>query len=232
VSAIAYYLEDEGIATTGISLVRENTESFRPPRFLWVSFPLGRPLGVPGDAAFQHRVIARALDLLNRSTGPVLEVFDEDAPGATEEAFVCPVSFVQPNSGEANTWSSRLRAEISDLAPWYEASVMQRHKTSVGIFEQTPIELGIRLGELLDQLSTPALDIKLLLEDLKAYYLEAVAAQPGASAEHCARWLWRETVLGEAILALRGRMRGSHDPRTREQAEALVPRRVLAELPE
>ena len=44
-SALSYYLEREGIMTTGISLVRENTASMRPPRALWVSFPLGRPLG-------------------------------------------------------------------------------------------------------------------------------------------------------------------------------------------
>ncbi|MGB1538895.1 MAG: selenoprotein B, partial [Pseudomonadales bacterium] len=59
--------------TTGISLIRENTASMQPPRALWVSFPLGRPLGKPGDPAFQHRVISAALDLLNRNDGPVLE---------------------------------------------------------------------------------------------------------------------------------------------------------------
>ena len=51
--------------TTGISLVRENAESMRPPRSLWVSFSLGRPLGVPNDSQFQHRVIAAALNLLS-----------------------------------------------------------------------------------------------------------------------------------------------------------------------
>ena len=46
--------------TVSIALVRENAESLQPPRSLWVSFPLGRPLGVPNDAAFQHRVIDAA----------------------------------------------------------------------------------------------------------------------------------------------------------------------------
>ena len=58
---IAYYLESEGIMTTGIALVRENAEALQPPRMLWVSFPLGRPLGKPGDPAFQKRVILGAL---------------------------------------------------------------------------------------------------------------------------------------------------------------------------
>ena len=79
-SAIAYFLESEGLQTTGISLVRENTEALRPPRFLWTTFPLGRPMGTPGDAPFQRRVILAALDLLNRKSGPVLEDYPEDAP--------------------------------------------------------------------------------------------------------------------------------------------------------
>ena len=64
--------------TTGISLVRENAAAMRPPRMLWVPFPLGRPLGRAGDAEFQHRVIAHGLDLLHRPSGPVLEDYPED----------------------------------------------------------------------------------------------------------------------------------------------------------
>ena len=37
--ALSYFLEREGLITTGISLVRENTASMKPPRALWVSFP-------------------------------------------------------------------------------------------------------------------------------------------------------------------------------------------------
>ncbi|MGA1108472.1 MAG: selenoprotein B, partial [Pseudomonadales bacterium] len=62
-SALGYYLERAGIATTGISLVREHTAQLQPPRSLWVSFPLGRPLGIPNDAEFQHAVIKAALEL-------------------------------------------------------------------------------------------------------------------------------------------------------------------------
>ncbi|MGE3465240.1 MAG: selenoprotein B, partial [Pseudomonadales bacterium] len=82
--------------TTGIALVRENAASMQPPRTLWVSFPLGRPLGKPADPAFQHRVIAAALELLARESGPVLEDFPEDAPApGTENAPACPVSFTK-----------------------------------------------------------------------------------------------------------------------------------------
>jgi hypothetical protein len=57
VSALAHYIEDEGIPTTGVSLVREHSAGYRPPRFLWVPFPLGRPFGAPGAPGFQHRVL-------------------------------------------------------------------------------------------------------------------------------------------------------------------------------
>ena len=56
--------------TTGISLVRENAQSLQPPRSLWVPFPLGRPLGKPGDPEFQLDVIEAALALLARESGP------------------------------------------------------------------------------------------------------------------------------------------------------------------
>ena len=58
--ALGHYLESEGLATAGLSLVRLHSEKIRPPRALWVPFELGRPLGVPNDAAFQTRVL-RAL---------------------------------------------------------------------------------------------------------------------------------------------------------------------------
>ena len=90
-SALSYFLEREGLLTTGISLVRENTASMQPPRALWVPFPLGRPLGKPGDAAFQHAVIRSALGLLEHRSGPVLEDYPVDAP-AEVAAMACPVS--------------------------------------------------------------------------------------------------------------------------------------------
>ena len=69
---LAHYLEQDGLATTQISLIRLHSEKIRPPRALWVPFELGRPLGPPNDEAFQHRVLKAALDLLAAPSGPVL----------------------------------------------------------------------------------------------------------------------------------------------------------------
>ena len=78
---LAHYIEDEGVATTGISLVHVNTEELRPPRFLWVPFELGRPFGAPNEPVFQTRVLSAALALLERRDGPpILESFPDDPP--------------------------------------------------------------------------------------------------------------------------------------------------------
>ena len=131
--AIAYYLESEGIMTTAIGLVRENAESMQPPRMLWVPFPLGYPLGRPGDADFQHRVIAHALDLLARPDGPVLEDFAEEAGiEAPETAPACPISFARTLADDGS-WRARLERELADLRPWYELGVRRRGRTTAAI---------------------------------------------------------------------------------------------------
>lgn len=61
---VAAELERQGIATVAIQLLREVAERVRPPRALCVPFPHGYPLGVPGDAVGQRRVIESALRLL------------------------------------------------------------------------------------------------------------------------------------------------------------------------
>ena len=72
-SALGYFLESEGVATTGISLVREHTEAMHPPRALWVPFDLGRPLGPPDEPEFQRDVLRALLATLERPSGPVLD---------------------------------------------------------------------------------------------------------------------------------------------------------------
>ena len=67
-------IESEGIPTVSISLLREVAQRVRPPRTLWVPFPMGYPLGEPGRPEIQERVLVSALDLLRRhSASPILE---------------------------------------------------------------------------------------------------------------------------------------------------------------
>lgn len=226
-SAIAYYLERAGISTVGISLVRENTEALRPPRFLWVPFPLGRPLGAPNDPAFQHRVIRAALALLGRGSGPVLEDFPIEAPAAPGlEPQVCPVSFRRAPP-DTSTWSGRLETEMRMLAPWYDVSLARRDRTLFGVAGASPDALRDELSAALA--AEPAeLDLrrlKLVLEDLKAWYQEAMTAQPGQLPwAEVRRLLWDETELGLAMRELAATLTATGHPLHNAFVRVLVPR--------
>ena len=64
---LAHVLEAAGLATVSLVSNRVVAERMQPPRALYGEFPLGRPLGVPNDPAFQHDVLARALGSARRA---------------------------------------------------------------------------------------------------------------------------------------------------------------------
>src|ERR1700745_455518 len=75
-------LEERGFSTVAIASVRAQAQKTRPPRALWTTSQLGRPLGEPGDVSFQRRVLLAALALLERTDGPViLDDFSDDPAG-------------------------------------------------------------------------------------------------------------------------------------------------------
>ena len=120
-------MEAEGLPTTQISLVGMHTEVIQPPRALWVPFELGRPFGTPGEAAFQRRVISAALALFERESGPVLEVFPDDAPGEAPlytEGWSCPVALgaLPPAYAEVGSLEPALLQEFHKLRPRYDVA--------------------------------------------------------------------------------------------------------------
>ena len=229
--ALSYFLEREGLATVGISLVRENTASMQPPRALWVPFPLGRPLGKPDDPDFQTDVIRSALALLEAEAGPVLADYPHDAPAVDpEQAAACPVSFAKDTSAE-DDWSARLTRELAQLKPWYELSCRRRGgRTLVGIADQPPEVSITMLAELIDSPELPrdTVWLKRAVEDLKAFYLEAMTAQPGDyDSEAMQAQFWRETTLAAAILTLYERFQSSDKPGLQLIARILAPREAV-----
>jgi hypothetical protein len=79
VGLLASVLEERGIATACIALVRRVAERVRPPRALAVPFPFGAPLGRANDLALQRGVIVQALRLLgDPGPPPVLADLNED----------------------------------------------------------------------------------------------------------------------------------------------------------
>jgi len=76
VGLIQRAIENAGMTTVSISLLREITEKTRPPRALFVPFPLGYPLGEPNNPDLQKRIMQAAFALLDRTDVPVLETFN------------------------------------------------------------------------------------------------------------------------------------------------------------
>ena len=113
-SALGHYLEEEGIATVAIALIRPQAENTKPPRALWVPFELGRPFGPPNDPAFQKRVILSALRLLELENGPVIiEDFADDDPRAQPDpAWRPPLTAATVAAISAELLASQLEAEV------------------------------------------------------------------------------------------------------------------------
>src|SRR5258706_6091015 len=117
VSALGHYLEEEGMATVAIVLIRPQAENTKPPRALWVPFELGRPFGPPNDPAFQKRVALATLGMLNEGGGPVRIVdFPEDDPRAQPDpAWQPPFVPRTVANGDAESLASRMEEEILQL---------------------------------------------------------------------------------------------------------------------
>ncbi len=226
--------------TVAIALVREHAERIAPPRALWVPFDFGRPLGPPGDREVQRAVLGAALAVFEAPRGPVL--VDYEGPmgseGVSDEIWACPIALPPPAglSGGAALVDALLE-EGRRLAPWHAEAFTLRGRTAVGLSG-----LGVdRIEEIVSTLARfaggetvvpPAglseawpRALRFLADDAKAYYTEALSAQPGVRPppRALARWLYTETVLGRVLFAVRARLAASADPDEQRAQAGLVP---------
>lgn len=240
--ALAHYLEAAGIPTTQISLIREHTETIQPPRALWVPFELGRPLGLPGDPAFQRRVLLAALDLLTREQGPVLEDFPEEiaAPTKTDQAalsdLACPVNFA-PAAADATDETGQVVAacqrEITELRSWYDLSRKQRGYTALLYF--TPEEAGQLLSDFVlgkpltlpAGITSTASALRFAAQDLKSCYFEAALARPdfpAADTTAFTAWFWQQTAASQLLRLVKETCLAADDEQLRlTGAMSLIP---------
>ena len=72
VGLIQSVIERAGIPTVSVSLLQEIPERVAPPRALFVDYPLGYPLGSPGDGILQTRIILAAFQLLAERIPPAI----------------------------------------------------------------------------------------------------------------------------------------------------------------
>lgn len=211
-------IETRGFATTVVGLVRVNLEKTKPPRSLFVPFPLGRPFGEAEDAAFQRRVLMATLSLLGRDDGPViLEDFLDDAPSMTDTVGWSPAPVLPARPSilpvSAEDWVTALGAEFAAVEPHWRAAQQRFGRTTVGnsrlsIADWVPFAARFLSGDIpdaspVDGLS-PAVVMRYIADDIKAMYFEAVQAEGAQpSPLQVARWFWGETLAAEFLRALR-----------------------------
>lgn len=204
--------------------MRLHSEKIRPPRALWVPYELGRPLGIPGDAAFQTRVLQATLQLLEAPSGPLLEDYLEEAPAVESEddGSSCPINFARPQTsltGSAAIAAS-LHEEIARLQPWYDRRLSELDRTLFGS-STLPIEtIADLVAAMFDDAlpASPVADLslgetlRLAVEDLKVFYTEAMMAQPGTSPNDAlVRWFWDDTAAGRILVDVKKRCLESND---------------------
>lgn len=200
-------------------------------------FELGRPLGVPNDPVFQTRVLLSALKLLEAERGPVLAEFPEEAPVIKTDPgpLACPVNFAYPI--EEMTTPQRLLStfeqEVTQMRNWYDLALEKRGRTTSGTSGLAPEEVaafitafvrGKRQNDQISELSL-ASALGMAAEDLKAYYFEAVCAQPGQPGDSAtlADWFWGQTAAAKVINMVRMICLDSED----KELEQLGKRRLV-----
>jgi hypothetical protein len=226
VSALGHYLEEEGIATVAIALIRPQAENTKPPRALWVPFELGRPFGPPNNPGFQKRVVLAALGMLVEDGGPVriIDFPDDDPRARPDPAWQPPFMPAAVVSGSAESLASRLEAEILLLQGAHRRWIEQHGRSTVGL---TGLPIGDSARYVADWMRGKAppsprdgfsapLILRFAVDDLKAFCLEAAAAGTAKpSSRQLTDWLWNATATGAAIHALREMLQAHEDDRLR-----------------
>lgn len=206
-------IEAAGIATVALMSVREVAERLPPPRTLYGNFPLGRPLGRPGDPEFQHDVLARAFGLLDAESGPVLA----DHPVVIESDDV-PMECALPP--RYNPSLPPAVDEALGLRAAFDRRLAQRGVTSVGRVltpDDVPDALAA-LARIADGTKWKEAglvgDPVRVSHDLRAYYDEAaqelVDRPPDAGRFEA--WFYEETEAGRTLLAARAQMQEQEAP--------------------
>lgn len=207
-STLAHVLEEEGLATVSLGIVEEQLWGTAPPRGLFVDFPLGRPLGRPGDAEFQQRVLDHAFGLLE-AAGPTIESFPEQISD-DGQVLACTIPPIDdPDAHPAVAEARGLRAAYNRTVAATDGRV-GAHRVVKPDDIPAAIEAFVRIAEGTPwkEAGIPGIPAR-VTQDIRGYY-EAAAmalADHTPAAFEATRWFLRETEAGKVILAARDRMR-------------------------
>jgi len=212
VSVLAHVFEAAGIATVVLSSVREMTVKVAPPRALHCEFPLGRPLGRPSDAAFQHDVLARAFALLDATSGPVL-VDHPEVIEADEQPVACalPPRF-DPTLPPAVDEARGLRRAYDRALARRGVTSVGRAVTADGVPDALAVLHAIANGADWATAGIPGGNTVAVCHDISTYYEEAAlelvdGPPPGGRAME--DWFFDRTQAGATVLAARAAIRDS-----------------------
>jgi len=225
---LARVFEEAGLSTVLLGLIRNHLERAKPPRALFVPFPLGFALGRPDDPAFQHRVLRAAFSLLDAESGPVLADFDGGSDAPVE---VLHASAAGPATGDATLRDAA--DEITELRGYYERWLAEHDgRTMVGLcgVPQRRWRGLIRYLQAYADGSDPDYperppDVPLgrflrwAADDLRAFAFEArMERRPDQRDNDLHRWFWTETASGRLLVRVAERMQQSDDPEVVQHA--------------
>jgi hypothetical protein len=216
------------LVTVALSLVREHTEKVKPPRAVFVPFPLGLPVGHPGDSAEQQRVLDLAFSTLGASNGPVLVDYHDEA--AAQEAG-SPLQASEVEVGVAAR-TVDFATEVTLMRRYWEQRVAETGRSGVGLSGIPPQRFRGIVRFLETYLSDPSEDmperaaetpiplfIRNCVEDLRVMYAEArMQTHPLESSIDRQRWILSETAFGRLVRDLRDAMEASDDPKVKAAA--------------
>jgi hypothetical protein len=154
--------------------------------------------------------------------------------------LACPVSFAttDPSLDDETTLLAAFQAEVEGLRNWYDIAVRSRGRTTADTAGMSPEAMADFIATFARGEKPPATapdvalssSLKMASEDLKAYYTEAVTAQPGRAtdAASLADWFWGETAAAKVLNEVRKRCLGNPDQAYQRLGTTLmVPRTQL-----
>ena len=208
-STLAHVFEAEGLATVALGSQRRQIERTAPPRGLWCDFPLGRPLGRPGDAAFQHRVLRHAFSLLDAS-GPVFDVFADSIADDSTDVVACALPpRHDPDLHPAVDEARGLRhAYDRAVTRFGERAGAGRVVDADGVPAALEALIRVADGRPWKDAGIPGIPAR-VAQDIRGYYETAALglADEPPSAYSATRWFFDETAAGGVVLAARAAMR-------------------------
>jgi hypothetical protein len=198
-------LEAQGLATVMIASMRSQVERLHPPRALYCEFPLGRPLGIPNDPAFQRRVLDAAFALLAAPHGPVLETFPTVIEDTADEPLSCPLPpRLDPSLHPAVDEALGLRAAYERQRTSSGRTLVGRAISADQIADAVAAFVAISGGTPWEEafaqagLNAPPPQVQ---SDVRAYYEEAAVAlaEHVPTARSAESWFYQHTATGKVM---------------------------------